>query len=109
MTDGFDLERELNRLVVTRTSRRLSFYGVEHDVRTSEGRASLDAALVRVLRDRTKSHFVRSVVVNHTKCHSGGYNSYDRNMKILQESIDRLVVAGKVLPLTRDGHLIPCH
>jgi hypothetical protein len=45
--------------------------------------------------------------LQHTRYHSP-YNRYDRNMKILQESVDRLIAAGDLLPVTALGYLIPC-
>ena len=101
-------ERNLNAWVVrTRTSRKITFDGMAHDVRTSKGRASLDADVVRVLRNRKKDLGVRTLVVNLTNYYSP-YGRYDRNLKIVQESADRLVVAGKILPVTEEGYLIPC-
>lgn len=102
-------ERNLNAWVVrTRTNRKIVFNRTTHDVRTSKGRASLDAEMLRLLRNRSKDWSIGGFVQDQTNYYRT-YHSYDRNMKILRESADRLVVAGKLLPIVeKTGYLIPC-
>lgn len=95
-----------------RTQRKLCFHQETHDVRTAKGRASLDAAVLRVLTTDNKALGIRKLVLRHSTYQTGYHhnyrNYYDRNTKVLQESVDRLVVAGKLLPVGEDGLLIPC-
>jgi len=66
-------------------------------------RDSLDNRVFQLLlRKGAKS--IRDIACEYTS-HHNYRNRYD----LIEASAQRLIVAGKILPVTENGHLIPCH